>query len=77
MLSAKKEKRVMEYVRKGMEEELKVVKEEDNIIILQEKKTKKRIGGVYANGRWHVDKWRGWLGSLEEEIGREGSLLRD
>ena len=38
---AKRERRVMAYVRTGMEEEIKVVKEEDNYIILQEKKKKR------------------------------------
>ena len=49
--STKKGRRVMAYVRKGMIEEIKVVKEGDNHIILQEK-NKKKIGRVYANGRW-------------------------
>ena len=47
----------MAYVRKGMEEEVEVVKEEDNYIIIQEK-NKKKIGGVYANRRWHGEKWK-------------------
>ena len=50
MSTVKKERRVMVYVRKGLEEEVEVIKEEDNHVILQEKK-KKRIGGVYTNGR--------------------------
>ena len=59
-----------------MEEEVKVVKEDDNLIILQEK-NKKKIGGVYANGRWHEVKWKEWLGKLEEDLGRESSILGD
>ena len=50
MTTAKKGRRVMAYVRKGTEEKVEVVKEEDNLIILQEK-NKKKIGGVYANER--------------------------
>ena len=76
MTTAKKGKRVMAYVRKGMEEEVEVVKEEDNLIILQEK-NKKKIGGEYANGKWHGEKWKEWLGKLELEIGREGNILMD
>ena len=37
MSTSKKGKRVMAYVRKGLEEEVKVIKEEDNHIILEEK----------------------------------------
>ena len=50
MSTAKRGRRVMVYMRKGIEEDVEVVKEEDNHIILQEK-TKKRLGGIYANGR--------------------------
>ena len=46
----KKRRRVMVHVRKGIEEQVKVVKEEDNLVILQEKK-KKKIGRVYTNRR--------------------------
>ena len=35
MTTVKKGRRVMEYVRIGMEEEVEVVKEEDKLIILQ------------------------------------------
>ena len=47
---AQKGRRVMLYMRKAMEEEVEVVKEEDNHIILQEE-NKKKIGGIYGNGR--------------------------
>lgn len=57
MTTTKKGKTVMTCVRKGMEEEAEVVKEEDNVIILQQK-NKKNIGGVYANSRWHGEKWK-------------------
>ena len=53
---------------------MEVVKEEDKIIILEEK-NKKRIGGVYANGRWQGKIWKKWLEKLEEGMGREGSIL--
>ena len=75
-LTAKSGRRVMAYVRKGMEKELEVVKEENNHIILQDK-NKNKIGGVYVNGRWHEEKRNEWLRKLEEEIGREGSILED
>ena len=52
---AKRGRRVMAYVRKGMEEEVEVVNEEDNHIILPEKKTK-RIESMYTNGRWHEER---------------------
>ena len=29
------------------------------------------------SGRWHKEKWKEWLGKLEEELGSEGSILRD
>ena len=73
---AKQRSRVMAYMRKEIEEEMKVVEEEDNLIILEEK-IKKSRGGVYANGRWHVVRWKEWLGKLEEAIGGEASLLED
>ena len=66
----------MTYVRKGIEGQVEVVKEEDNYIILEEK-NKKKIGGVYVNGRWYREKWKIWLWKLKEEIGREGSILWD
>ena len=69
-------RRVMGYVRKGREEEVEVVKEEDNLIILQEQ-NKKRKESVYANRKWHGEKWKGWQGKLEEEMGGEGSILGD
>ena len=69
-------RRVMAYVRKGIEVEVEVVEEEDNHIILQEK-NKKRIGGVYVNGRYHRERWKEWLRKLEEEMGREDSILGD
>ena len=37
MTTAKKRRRVMAHVRKGMEEEVEIVKEEDYHIILEEK----------------------------------------
>ena len=76
MSSTKTKTRVMMFLRKGMEEEMKIVKEEDNHIILQEK-NKKKIEGVYVNRKWHRERWKDWLGSLEEEMGRDGSLLGD
>lgn len=45
MNTAKNGKRIMAYVSKGMEEEVEVVKKEDNHIILQ-KKIKKMFQGV-------------------------------
>ena len=57
MSRAKKRSRVMACVRKGMEKESEVVQEEDNHIILQEKNNHK-IGGVYANRRLYVKKWK-------------------
>ena len=50
MTMAKKESKVTAYVSKGTEEEIEVVKEEDNYIILQEK-NKNKLVGVDANGR--------------------------
>ena len=55
MTTAKKGRRLMAYMRKGMEEEVEVVKEEGNLMIIQEK-NKKRIGEVYANSRWYGEK---------------------
>ena len=55
---------------------MKVVKKKDHLISLQEK-YKKKIGGVFANGRWHGEKWKQWLQKIELEIGREGSILED
>ena len=57
MTRAKKGTRVGTCMRKGMEEEMEVIKEEDNHIILQEKK-KHKIAGVYVNKRWHGEKWK-------------------
>ena len=76
MTTAKEGRRVITYARKGMEEVVDAVKEEDNLIILQEKQ-KKKIGGVYVNGRWHGEKWKECLEKLEMEMGREGSILVD
>ena len=74
--TVRKGRRVMAYVRKGIEEEVEVVKEEDNHIILQIK-NKKKIGKVYTNRRWYREKWRKWLRKLEKKTGRESSILRD
>ena len=52
---AKKGRRIIAYMRKGLEEEVEVFKKEDNYIIFQEK-NKKKIRGVYANGRWHRER---------------------
>ena len=46
MTTAKKERRVMACVRKGMEEEVEVMKEEHNLTILQEKN--KKIGRAHV-----------------------------
>ena len=32
---------------------------------------------MYANGRWHRERWKEWLRKLELEMGREGSVLGD
>ena len=55
MSIAKRGRRVIAYVRTMMEEEVEVVKEEDNHIILLERNNKK-IGGMYANERRHGEK---------------------
>ena len=61
----------MVYIRKGLEEEIEVVMKEDNHIILQEK-NKKKIEGVYMNGRWA-------LGKIEKMVGktRKGNKQRE
>ena len=55
--TGKNARKVMTYVRKGMEEEVNIVKKVDEHIILQEK-NKKKIGEVYANGMRHGKKWK-------------------
>ena len=50
MPCTKKGRRVMSYVRKGIDKEVEVDKKTDNHIILQEK-NRKKIGSVYINRR--------------------------
>ena len=76
IMTVKNGRRVMAYMRKGMEEEVEVVKEEYNLIILQAK-NKKKIGVIYINAKWLGENWKDWLGKLEEEIEGEGSILED
>lgn len=59
-----------------MESGIKVMREEDKYIIMQENNQKK-LEGVYANSKLYRERWKNWLGRLEEGMGRDGSILGD
>ena len=72
----KKRRRVMVYTRKGLESKINIVNEEDNYVTIQEKNKGKCIE-VYMNRKIQVERWKSWLGRLEEEMGRDSSILVD
>ncbi|RPB27053.1 hypothetical protein L211DRAFT_846604 [Terfezia boudieri ATCC MYA-4762] len=68
--SVRKGRRVLVYWQKSLMDDIRVILEEDNLVVVRV--SGKKLGGVYASGKWQGRKWEEWLAGVGQKLGGGG-----